>query len=95
MPATPPATPKAGDDDTTAATANASLTTAQADELALRFAQEKANAAAAAAAQRRDAALACALQAEEEATAATKDRDAAAQRGLCCVSWRQSRLLVL
>ena len=81
MPSTPPATPRAGDD------LAASSATIQADAVAQRLAAEKANEAAAAA-QRlererqaaRDAALARALQAEEEATAVTKDRDAAAQR---------------
>ena len=81
MPSTPPATPRAGAD------LDASSATIQADAVAQRLAAEKANEAAIAA-QRleherqatHDATLACALQAEEEATAMTKDRDATAQR---------------
>ncbi|XP_062205181.1 uncharacterized protein LOC133907160 [Phragmites australis] len=78
MPGTPPASPKAGDDSASTATA------AQVEELGLQqhFAKEKASATAAAAQRQaaRDAALARALQAEEEAAAAAKDRDAAALR---------------
>ena len=67
--------------------ATGSATSLQADEVTRRFAQEQANEAAATA-QRlererkatRDAALARALEAEQQAAAAAKERDEAAQR---------------